>query len=685
MAITLKQRYQKEFNPKAGVFGTQYTKNKYSKDISGGGFSGQPFIKRPIPSLDDERIGQYYDLTTQALSLDFPVRGGSYEEIASREDFARIDRFFLYYPQGKAFTDKYRSLLRSNPKIETGREAGDSNTRIFPIGNSGLGSRNMIEQIASVGVGFHLPNAGSDIFSLTEQEDLYGRIVAKKPTNENRLVSLYNLKILPEPSVNFNPSNATVINTGMSRIRDSIELFNYDGGPNSLYGQTSTLIRRATDFRGAIINTNDAPKFIRSFVKNIRDEDVQGTTFTEDGINYQNLLAASLKAERELSGSFDVRKNAGLIVQDEDRSNLQGIPLQQTEGAIRVDKNTDTSITLKTTSTYDQLMKMGDRNNSNVFKVATDFRKNVNTKISSKIGTNADYTRTDVNKTTRVGIGSPGSRRDRTTINRADSDTQDKINLLDVQPSQYNGFADGGDGRDFIKFGFDVIPNDNSPQRSVNFRAFLTGYTDNHTAQWDAQRYAGRGENFYNYQGFDRQVSFNFKVAAQSKQEMLPLYRKLNWLLSTLYPDYSDQGFMRGNIVRLTIGDLFHRTPGILTSLNLSLQDDYPWEIAYDSPERKLDSDMLETPQIIDVAASFNPILYSLPEYADFSQAKNNGILLTGDESTSDKVSKYLRRGNSGNAQPAIPLQNSNQVNREFNFNNDDASLFGVDNNFGLT
>ena len=32
----------------------------------------------------------------------------------------------------------------------------------------------MIEQIASVGVGFHLPNAGSDIFSLTEQEDLYG-------------------------------------------------------------------------------------------------------------------------------------------------------------------------------------------------------------------------------------------------------------------------------------------------------------------------------------------------------------------------------------------------------------------------------------------------------------------------------------------------------------------------------
>ena len=77
MAITLKRRYTKEFNPKSGVIGTQYTKNKYSKDISGGAYSGQPFIKREIPGIDDKPVGQYYDLATQALSLDFPIRGGS--------------------------------------------------------------------------------------------------------------------------------------------------------------------------------------------------------------------------------------------------------------------------------------------------------------------------------------------------------------------------------------------------------------------------------------------------------------------------------------------------------------------------------------------------------------------------------------------------------------------------------
>ena len=158
------------------------------------------------------------------------------------------------------------------------------------------------------------------------------------------------------------------------------------------------------------------------------------------------------------------------------------------------------------------------------------------------------------------------------------------------------------------------------------FRAFLTGYSDNHSADWQSKRYTGRGENFYTYQGHDRQVSFNFKVAAQSKQEMRFIYRKLNFLLSTLYPDYNSAGFMRGNITKLTIGDLFVRTPGVLTSLNLTVADEYAWEIAMNEPEGGSDSDMLETPQIIDVAVSFIPILNTLPQ-----KGKASRILLTAD------------------------------------------------------
>jgi len=613
VAITLKRRYTKEFNPKSGVIGTQYTKNKYSKDISGGAYSGQPFIKREIPGIDDKPISQYYDLSTQALSLDFPIRGGSYEEIASREDFARIDRFFLYYPQGKAFTDKYRSLLRSNPKIETGREQGDSNTRVFPIGNSGLGSRNMIEQIASVGTGFHVPNAGSDIFSLTEQEDLYGRIVAKKPTNENRLVSLYNLKILPEPTSDFNPSNSTVINSGLSTIRDTVELINYEGGPNSLYGIGTTLIRRATDNKGAIINTYDAPKFVGPFSVDLRGNDIQSTNLGSTEINYDSLLGLSgvAKIEHNIDYKTGVNPNDVLTINNLD---------QQTDGSIRITNDTDTKFKFASTSRYDQLIKMGDENNSTT--TINDFRKNVNTpsQVNSR-----DYTNINVNLTTRVGIGNPGARPANKTSDINDDNEgvgQDKVNMLDIQPSDS---LFGGNARDLIKFGFDVIGNKSgSPFRSVNFRAFLTGYSDSHEGQWDSKRYAGRGENFYTYQGFDRTVSFNFKVAAQSKQEMAPLYKKLNFLLSILYPDYSDNGFMRGNIVRLTLGDLFVQQPGILQSLNLTVADEYPWEIAFQEGVKagtagsgdliNESTTMHETPQIIDVAATFKPILKNLPQ-----------------------------------------------------------------------
>ena len=628
MAITLKQRYQKEFNAKSGVFGTQYTKNIYSKDISGGGFSGQPFIKRPIPSLDDEPIGQYYSLSTQALSLDFPVRGGSYEEIASREDFARIDRFFLYYPQGKAFTDKYQALLRSNPKIETGREAGDSNTRIFPIGNSGLGSRNMIEQIASVGVGFHLPNAGSDIFALTEQEDLYGRIVAKKPTNENRLVSLYNLKILPEPEELFNRNNATVINTGMSVRRDTVELFNYDGGPNSLYGQTSTLIRRATDNLGVIMDTSKAPNFLGSSTLNFKGDEIQGTPFSSGSLNMQKFLRASAFAENEKL--LKLKEDVGLIVDGTNGSRIGNLDSQQTSGSIRAITTTDANFKFNSVSRYDQLMKMGDLNNQSkdgfTGKASTviinDFRKNIN---SGSLAQQRNYENDKVNIATRVGIGDPGARPIEKTTDTNDTNGgigQDRVNLLGVNEAS-SSF--GGDARDLIKFGFDVLGNDSgTAANSVNFRAFLTGYNDSHSADWQSKRYAGRGDSFYTYQGFDRTVAFNFKVAAQSKQEMRPLYQKLNFLLSTLYPDYEkDTGFMRGNIVRLTIGDLFVKTPGILESLNLTVNDEYPWEIAFNEPEIQAgntetslgggDGDMKETPQIIDVAASFKPILSQLP------------------------------------------------------------------------
>ena len=571
---------------------------RYDKDIRGGGYSGQPFIKRSAPETRD----QLNSLSTEALSLDYPIRGGSYEELAAREDFARIDRFLLSYPQGKAFLDKQKGLMFSNPKIETGKSGGFANTRAYSDG------RNLMTQIAEGGTGFHHPNAGTTIQDLEFTQNKYEYIVSHKSKEQNRLVSLTTFKIDNKVSNDSPFANNIATNLGINTF-DNGELFFYTGGPGSLYGLGNTIIQRATDYLGAPINTQNAPTFIGPNFKNdVYGNEVQARPITE--INFSNLLG--------LSQRFNITDTENGIT----GGNIDNIFQQNSPSYIRADKNPNGDVVLfNNFMGYDTIRRQLQSLPGTLG--VKDFRNEV---IDPNSVAKSDYRNNNI--TTRIKIGSPGARpaNQRTNINDIFEPGQDKINLTDVQ-SRTDADGIGGFERDLIKFAFETIDNDNTTStKATFFRAFLTGYNDNHNAEWAASRYTGRGENFYTYQGFDRVVNFNFKVAAQSKQEMKFLYRKLNYLLSTLYPSYNSSGFMRGNITKLTIGDLFVRTPGIIESLQLNVDDQYSWEIAMGDESK----DMLETPQLMDVAVQFKPILNVLPQTSFTSTNQSNTpILLT--------------------------------------------------------
>ena len=168
--------------------------------------------------------------------------------------------------------------------------------------------------------------------------------------------------------------------------------------------------------------------------------------------------------------------------------------------------------------------------------------------------------------------------------------------------------------KDLIKFGFECI-NNNAPQAFtfLQFRAYLDGgISDSNQGEWGSFRYVGRGEEFFTYQGFTRTISFAFKIAAQSADELLPIYDKINYLVSQVYPDYSPTtNIMRAPIVRVTIGDYLYRVPGILQNVNIQIDQATSWEI------RQLDEkgDMLgELPQQLSVNITFKPILDELPK-----------------------------------------------------------------------
>ena len=83
-------------------------------------------------------------------------------------------------------------------------------------------------------------------------------------------------------------------------------------------------------------------------------------------------------------------------------------------------------------------------------------------------------------------------------------------------------------------------------------------------------------------------------------------------LSSSLAPDYSESGFMRGNMIRMTVGGYLYEVPGVLTTLTYTIPDDTTWEIAIDA-EGKDDPSVKELPHRIEVTMGFTPIHDFLP------------------------------------------------------------------------
>lgn len=617
---------------------------RFGNDTQGGGSSGLPYIKPGLP--ENSPAGEYLAGIARS-SADWPLRGGAYSTIASTEDSVRISRFLTDFPKGSIFTAKQVGLQKSNPRIETGGLTSRLNTQTYNL------NANLLAQVFEQGTGIHIPRAGANANELgpDNPQAKYEYIVSHKNTDQNRLVALYDTKIKPDS--NLLSLDSTVTKLGIST--DNNILFNYEMGPDSLYGDGYTTIFRATDFQGVSINTSASFKNFEKGPFSNAAYTPGFTFFSKTDFESVNKKYSSLTKYISDSNISSIKNEFGLINLDS-RNTLdqQGNNKLTSGNYIRPEQNP---------SDFDKFIQ----GQSNYFGNTMAYSKLLSSKIISGPGYDLqdfrlntidstpqakDYSNPLTNIETRLSIGSPGSRTNsqRFNINTINPDGQDKINLIPLYTWNGDPIQDNK-VRDMIKFCIEVMDNDNPAETTpLHFRAYITDFSDNIGAEWNSQRYMGRGENFYTYQGFTREVSFKLTVAAQSKQEMMPLYQKLNFLASSLHPDYNNQGFMRGNLHKLTVGEWFYRTPGILKSMNISIDNDYPWEIKYSEPESQTaygtndfpknvkaeksswkngtnssnspfensnsDADMMELPQILNVNFTFSPILNNLPRLA---------------------------------------------------------------------
>lgn len=699
--------------------------SKYIPDTQGGGSSGLPYIKLALP--EDSPAGEYLAGIART-SADFPLRGGMYSTVASTEDTIRVSRFLTDFPKGALFTSKQIGLQKSNPRIETGTLGGRLNTQTYNL------NANLLAQVAEQGTGIHINRAGFNTNELADDKNKYAYVVSHKSTNNNRLVSLYNSKI----AFNLLDSDPVFDTFGISD--DYTGLFNYAGGPGSLYGDGNTYITRVVhtidgweDYKeGGYSNSNYTPKdpliynalfegedptkfqtlasgkfntllrkkFPRKFEQISTSEEIMDYTVDENN----NITSTGTGEFQDVYLKQEILDENYLdnLIQNEDTSAQQGGTA--ISGDFIRPENSPAGISLinqfNSSMGYSQLLSAKD-NNMATYQLK-DFRQKTNSPQSR------NYNDDLIDISTRIGIGNPGAR---TNAHRKGTNDvnfrngQDKVNMMALYRDTLDPFAGKKNARDLIKFAFEVIDN-TSPKNTtkIHFRAFLTDFADNISADWSSQKYMGRGENLYTYQGVGRQVSFQFKVFAQSKQEMLPLYQKLNFLASSLYPDYNDDGFMRGNLHKLTIGEYFYRTPGILTSMNISVDNDYSWEIKYSEPESGVrsdsngnqtkgkkftgddfpvvshvgnsdgsedfqasnsDADMMELPQLLNVSVTFIPILNELPSLAKINNeyTRTKGILISndvgGDENFINRVVDGLKKPPQTELDPDIPPINT--------------------------
>ena len=146
----------------------------------------------------------------------------------------------------------------------------------------------------------------------------------------------------------------------------------------------------------------------------------------------------------------------------------------------------------------------------------------------------------------------------------------DKVNM--------HPYGDEDNNDDFIKFKFYDLVN----KKYIIFRASLSGISETIAPEWSSERYIGRPDSVHVYQGVERSMSFEFMVVPTSKQELPVLWEKLNYLVGLTYPTWKKIGFgnrMEGPFMNLTIGDMYVNTPGFLSSLSITVDDNSPWEL----------------------------------------------------------------------------------------------------------
>ena len=590
---------------------------KFGNDRPGGGSSNQPYIKSKIPSQDSD--------SSSILSTggsDSLLRGGILAPIRAAEDASRLTQMFsdIKTPTGLLFTAKQNLLSRLSVHNQSSTGIaygfGKVNQGIYlptsTIGQSLTGFTGT--HLNTFGIDPSSPMSGviqgglSDIegfpsLGLNRYED-----VVKTPFNKvfNRLEVLH-LAI---------KNDKKDIDVGFGAINTTDgSLIKYTGGPGSISGVGKTRIKYADQRTGNNnIRALDEPDYFylgdnSSLGLNPTDDFIPPLSATDYGMFDESLSKTNVTLNYLSTGDGITWENTEIDKVYPTKGSLYSNPLGATAWS---------------------QFQIGQVKSENLYRSTgkiTDFRGKLapsngksfppNKKVLGKL--NNGYSE-NIQMSKRVHSGNPGKSKDVSKYGTkyGVGTALDKITASPIYTATTPSYSNTNEKNDLCKFSIGIINNDKSGTSNfMHFRALIDGFSDDYSADWGETQYVGRADKFYNYKGFNRTINLSFTVVAQSKAELIPMYKKLNHLASSLAPSYSQGGFMQGNLVRLTVGGYLYNQVGILKAITYTIPQSSPWEIGLDD-EAKSDNNVKELPHMIKVSGfQFTPIHDFVPRVSN--------------------------------------------------------------------
>ena len=597
---------------------------RYGQDRPGGGSSNQPYIKSKIPNNSSslDRSG----------GIDFLLRGGTLTPSRAAQDVSRLTKMFFDFksPNGVLFTAKQNLLSRTGVK-----------TQASGILNQGAYlPTSTILQVAGNAFGIHLnkqginpakgtgSNAGGNsLFNFLGLRDPLGLPVYTenldriKSEKTNRLVQLKYSKIGPDKTNPIGPNAGLINNLVRSNIFSTLlspfnqispsetEILKYGGGPGSALGIGKTILTRYSNTTQGVKDSSKDSPYNKKYYGITNFSNVTPTQTSIKGIfTLRTDYQTNAKTNTNRGLDFDIVGN-GIF-----------------KGRYYV---LDTKTIFNKTASKDKTEISDFRKSIPASQVFSGGKQNI-------LSNAPDYRTKNIEN--RVNLGDPGKRNKNVSsytngLTRPDGTKYGALDSITAMPLYQSDKGNhGGKRNDLVKFSIGIISNKDPNLRTyIHFRAFLDSMDDNYAAEWNDFRYMGRGEKFYRYNGFTRTINLGWTVAAQSKEELIPMYQKLNFLASSLAPDYSANGYMRGNLAVITIGGYLFEQPGIINSINYSIPTESPWEIGI-SDTAGFDNKIKEMPHIIKVTGfSFTPIHTFVPKiqkntYEGFYGDTNGGV-----------------------------------------------------------